>query len=390
MSGHVQDRLSAFLDEELPPREREAVEAHLRTCPACAGHLDLLRAVDEGARALPVSVPPGYFEALPGRIRGRLEKTPRPAARRIPVWTWAVAAALLLGVVTPLTLNRAQLPRPEPEAHYPAPAVAAPPGTALPATGDLAPGPAPLQAPATRALQESATAKDGDDAKLRKQAAANRADRPAPAPTVLGARALEEADAKAEIGRLQDARGAEQEPPARALALRERKAGPGGPSAQQQVPLQSQATPAYAPPPAASPAESVALAETVEAPRDEAQASREKAAGGTAAGRVSSAVGASDERVFRRLVDAAPPVTLASLREKREAWRAFTRDFPSSPRADEARVRVIETGAEAWRVGGDPSDLARLREDATAYLARRDAAQAARVRALLEGLPAGS
>jgi hypothetical protein len=69
-------------------------------------------------------------------------------------------------------------------------------------------------------------------------------------------------------------------------------------------------------------------------------------------------------------------------------WRAFTREFPASPRADEARVRVVETGVEAWRVGADSSDLARLREDAAGYLARRDAAQPARVRALLEGLPA--
>ena len=124
---------------------------------------------------------------------------------------------------------------------------------------------------------------------------------------------------------------------------------------------------------------------SLEAPRQQGSAG---AATSTAAGRVSSAVASSDEKIFRLLHDAAVPATLSSLRERREAWRSFTRDFPSSPRADEARVRVIETGAEAWRVGGDPADLSRTREDATAYLAREDAAQAPRARAVLEALSA--
>lgn len=372
MSGHVQDRLSAFLDEELPALEREAVEAHLRACPPCAGHLERLRTVDAGARDLPVSVPPGYFEALPGRIRGRLERAPRPSVRRVPVWTWAVAAALLLGVVTPLTVNRGGVLRPEPAAPYPAPA-----GAEVP----------PLEA--AKVSERSAAAKDnGAEAKLRKRSAANRADEPGSAPPLPGARTLQEADTKAESG-LQYARGEEQEPLGGAPPLPRRRAGPGGPSAQQQAPLQSQTMPAQAAPPPAAFAESAALAEGGVPSRDEAQAPREKAVGGTVGGRVSSAVGASDERVFRRLADATVTTTLATLRERRESWRAFTREFPSSPRADEARVRVVETGAEAWRVGAERADLARLREDAAAYLARRDAAQPARVRALLEALPAG-
>jgi hypothetical protein len=52
-------------------------------------------------------------------------------------------------------------------------------------------------------------------------------------------------------------------------------------------------------------------------------------------------------------------------------------------------VRAIENGAEAWRLGADPADLTRVREDATAYLARSDATQGARVRALLESLATG-
>jgi hypothetical protein len=94
----------------------------------------------------------------------------------------------------------------------------------------------------------------------------------------------------------------------------------------------------------------------------------------------------SGEASFQRLTTAVSR-TLPGLRERREAWREFSHEFPNGPRADEARVRVIETGAEAWRVGADPIDLARVREDAAGYLARGDAAQAARVRAVLESLP---
>jgi hypothetical protein len=178
---------------------------------------------------------------------------------------------------------------------------------------------------------------------------------------------------------------------------RARKAGPGGPYAQQQAPLQSQSAPAFAEAPVEAPSAAAPDAARVGASNEvaedeglakrDSQGAREKAAGGAAAGRVSSAVSSSDEKVFRLLQDAAPPMTLAALRDRREAWRSFTRDFPASPRADEARVRVVETGVAAWRSGGDAADLGRAREDASAYLARRDAVQASRVRALLAELP---
>lgn len=345
MSGHVRERLSAFLDDELPALEREAVEAHLRVCAACTVHLEVLRAVDAGTRALPVSVPPGYFEALPGRVRTRLQAAPRPRTLRLPVWTWAVAAVLLLVVVTPLTVDKARAPLPpEPAAPYPAPA-GAPPSAAEGLVLS-----SPVEAPGKVAFERLDASKDDAEAKLRKRPAENRADRPEPPATFASAPAKEEVDVKA-APRLQDMRPAEQERSA--------------PAPEPEAALESR-----------------------EPSRDEAQAPRrEKAAGGTASGRVSSAVASSDERFFERLSTPVPS-TLASLRERREAWRSFAREFPASPRADEARVRVIETGAEAWRVGFDPADLARVREDAAVYLARRDAKQVERVHAVLDGLPA--
>src|SRR5206468_3601629 len=107
MSEHVRDRLSAYLDQELVSMERTVVETHLHGCEACRWHLETLAAVDSAVRALPIEAPSGYFDALPGRVRARLER-PAPRVRqvplRLPAWTWAAAAALVLGVVTPLTM----------------------------------------------------------------------------------------------------------------------------------------------------------------------------------------------------------------------------------------------------------------------------------------------
>jgi hypothetical protein len=78
--------------------------------------------------------------------------------------------------------------------------------------------------------------------------------------------------------------------------------------------------------------------------------------------------------------------TAASLAELREAWRAFALRHPDEPRADEARVRVIALGIDIARRTGLSSDEAQARKDAADYLARKDAAQKERVRALLDDL----
>ena len=71
-------------------------------------------------------------------------------------------------------------------------------------------------------------------------------------------------------------------------------------------------------------------------------------------------------------------------RRLREAWRAFAGTHASHPIADEARVRVVEAGIEAWRAAGHEADLTQARLDARAYLARADAEQPERVRRALE------
>ena len=91
-----------------------------------------------------------------------------------------------------------------------------------------------------------------------------------------------------------------------------------------------------------------------------------------------------DTASFGGLARSNAPAATVGWRERREAWRAFVAQHPESPHADEARVRVVEAGLEAWRAGGDPRDLDLAREDAAAYLARDDAALKERVRRALE------
>ncbi len=103
------------------------------------------------------------------------------------------------------------------------------------------------------------------------------------------------------------------------------------------------------------------------------------------AGALANRVLPADEQEFSRLVAPAAQ-TVGALRARREAWRTFVRLYPASPRADEARVRLVETGAAVWRLGRDPRDRERVREDAAAYLDGEDAVQKARVRAVLENV----
>ena len=60
-----------------------------------------------------IEAPNGYFEALPGRVRNRLRD--RAAPRWVvPRWTWAAAAAALIAVLAPLTIQQGPDITPEP------------------------------------------------------------------------------------------------------------------------------------------------------------------------------------------------------------------------------------------------------------------------------------
>lgn len=90
------DRLSEYLDGELPPADRAAIEAHLERCPECADTLAALRRIVVRARALEDRPPaadlwPGVAAAI-----GSVEPSRRsalPATRRVSFSLPQLAAA---------------------------------------------------------------------------------------------------------------------------------------------------------------------------------------------------------------------------------------------------------------------------------------------------------
>jgi hypothetical protein len=360
VSGHERERLSAYLDGELPAAEHAAVSAHLAACPECAAFLADLAAVDTEAAGLPADAPDGYFDGFASRVVARLEAAPRARARpwRVPVWTWAAAAALLLVVVTPLTLRerRARL--------SPAPAAEAPALPGRPPEADAGRGRGATPATLTPTAAPTAQPASAPFAAAPPPPPEKRPARPARGLTA--GREKNEAEARpvqAEVaGQPPVGRVSEAEPP-RASAAREEPFA------------DAIATPETAggPPPAARTA-AVPAAASLEAPAPAPEGGR--APMGKAA--------AADEagRAFRQL-DAERPASAEEWRRLREAWLAFAAAHPGDRRADEARVRAIEAAREAWLAGGDEADEQAFRRDAAAYLAAPESLQKPRVERLL-------
>lgn len=95
--SHVDEgTLHAYLDGELPPSERAAVESHLAQCPTCRATLAEERVLLERANALlgsarPVERPAPPFEQL------RQARRHSPWRVRMPL-AWAASLALALGL----------------------------------------------------------------------------------------------------------------------------------------------------------------------------------------------------------------------------------------------------------------------------------------------------
>jgi hypothetical protein len=110
---HLGERLSALIDGELKPAQREQVLIHLARCDACRGEAVALRAVKQRLRALgEATVAMGLSDRLlslvAGAGAGGAARRPFLArhrgaaiARRRPVWVAALAAAAALGLAVP-------------------------------------------------------------------------------------------------------------------------------------------------------------------------------------------------------------------------------------------------------------------------------------------------
>ncbi len=135
MSGCDPLRVHALHDGTLRGDSLVDAERHLAECADCALALAELRALDALARE-EAEVPAGYFDALPARVTARATGRPRAVWSRPAAWAGALAAALLIALVTPRLLER-----PLATAERPLPPAAAP-RTTPPATAEPRP-PAP-------------------------------------------------------------------------------------------------------------------------------------------------------------------------------------------------------------------------------------------------------
>lgn len=360
MSAHAVERLAAYLDGELSARDRSEVEAHLGGCAACARQLEELAAVDAAVRDLPADAPPGYFESFPARVRARVGSRPRRAWWGPPVWYAAAAAAVMLAVLAPLTLRR------EPPPSAPAAETAPTPAAALDVAKISRTDSPPASAPPAKEPQERAVLAD------RRSRVA-----PVPPPGTLAKQEPAAVEAPPPEGPQAAAHLAQQ-----AMAAPEAEA-PRAPAARAQARRVEE-------PPGGRFASSPPAAAERDEGRAEARAADATAREGVAAVPLTAedraaAGGSGDDGAFREL-SSRPARTATEARALREAWRAYALAHSAGARADEARVRVVESGVAAYRLGRDPEDLARARADTATYLRRKDAAQAGRVRGLLASL----
>jgi hypothetical protein len=357
VSTHVGDRLAAYLDGELSPRERAEIDTHLGGCAACGRRLEELSSVDAAVRALPAEAPAGYFDTFPGRVRARLEPRPRRAVWRIPVWYAAAAAALIVAVIAPVVWKRSErLSAPaSQDAIMPAP---------RPATGRAA-SPSP---PSTAAPSADQGALRAYQHRRGEQGLAKRAPAPpSPEGGVLGARP--------------EAPSLEESAPDEAVSgFAERPRAAVAPAA---PPAPSPAAPPRAADERvgrASVAERSSTAETEES-RERRRDKKALEAAAPPPAEAEAFTLAGEEMSYRELL-ARTARTREEARALREAWRAYLRRYPRGAGADEARVRMVEAGYTAYQLGRDPEDLARFNEDSTEYLQQRDATQSERVRQL--------
>ncbi len=128
MSDHWTDRLSEYLDGELRPAERSALEAHLSGCQECQVTLAELRRVVARAQALEDEPPAHDLWPAIGRQIGRrpeavVDLAARRAQRRFAFTVPQLAAAALVLMLGSAAVVRLMVTPPSPTQPALAPAV---------------------------------------------------------------------------------------------------------------------------------------------------------------------------------------------------------------------------------------------------------------------------
>ena len=102
---HLDELISALLDDELSPSEEADAYDHLASCPRCAAELADVRVARNWVRSLPAVDPPfGFFERIVFDASPKPVPARPPLRRRVAVGALAASAAAalaLLGVMSP-------------------------------------------------------------------------------------------------------------------------------------------------------------------------------------------------------------------------------------------------------------------------------------------------
>jgi anti-sigma factor RsiW len=97
--GHLDDALSAYLDDELAPAARREAEAHLSGCTDCGAELEEIAAARHAIRFMPVHAVP---RSQPDWVDGW---PPRPLVPGLPrkraIWALAAAVAAAIAMLLP-------------------------------------------------------------------------------------------------------------------------------------------------------------------------------------------------------------------------------------------------------------------------------------------------
>ncbi|HEU4965218.1 MAG TPA: zf-HC2 domain-containing protein [Bacilli bacterium] len=91
----MDERIHAYLDDELDATERTDFEAHIAACPDCRTHLsELGYAIQKLSQAEWLKAPTGFTESLMDRLQA---EAPPKRDWRVPIMKWSgIAASVLL------------------------------------------------------------------------------------------------------------------------------------------------------------------------------------------------------------------------------------------------------------------------------------------------------
>jgi anti-sigma factor RsiW len=96
--GHLDDALSAYLDDELAPAARREAESHLAGCAGCRAELDDVASARQAIRILPVHAAP---RSRPDWGDWGSQPAAPSVSRRRAIWALAAAVAAAVALVLP-------------------------------------------------------------------------------------------------------------------------------------------------------------------------------------------------------------------------------------------------------------------------------------------------